>query len=729
MTTLSNISENFLRLSLEDEPELGEEQQDALEQILAGENVYVYGPGGTGKSILLKHAVNRLKAEGRKVAVTATTGVAAESIGGSTIHSIAGCGIPKTIANNLGYTSHVNMENIRSYDVLFIDEISMLSGELFDRLSDHFSKIRNIAEPFGGIQLVLFGDFLQLQPIENVEKTKDFCPALVLNRGMCFQSWSWEKLGIKYVELTQIFRQQDTHFSNLLGRIRNGDRDAGDEIVAYCEKMNAGNDRSFEVLLVSTNREAKKHNDEKLNLLQGTAITFKSNDTAKPDVEEDDINYNGCLEQLENNFKHNLKKHFKAEENLALKVGAEVMMLLNTNILSETGERRIVNGTRGKVTRFQSPDKVTLEKRRDEIKESGLTDDLSNATAEQRKNQREYDLIRKQLEWIEQGDERKIPYVLFKGFNEAIGILPMEFSFHSTGLGKNVRIQIPLQLSWAVSIHKSQGMTLDSVSVDCKKIFTDAQVYVALSRCRSANGLRIKNLDSSKIKASRDSVDFYRHLSDPIAHPATKIHKWWEERYGQSQKKKDAQKILMAYYQPIMEKYNDARFSEVLSFREAYMGMKVPQEYPDWTCPSCHLRETLLCCYNVKDKIRVGSTDILTPPLTRAKTRKVRDEDKETLKRDENEASKRRRSHEQSLKDTKEELELLKHKAEVDKLKEEDIERQLRMALKKKELKELKNENREKYEEENKEEKCEEEDKDTETINKGGQSKKHKEDK
>ena len=113
------------------------------------------------------------------------------------------------------------------------------------------------------------------------------------------------------------------------------------------------------------------------------------------------------------------------------------------------------------------------------------------------------------------------------------------------------------------------------------------------------------------------------------------------------------------------------------------MGMKVPQEYPDWTCPSCHLRETLLCCYNVKDKIRVGSTDILTPPLTRAKTRKVRDEDKETLKRDENEASKRRRSHEQSLKDTKEELELLKHKAEVDKLKEEDIERQLRMALKK----------------------------------------------
>ena len=73
MTTLSNISENFLRLSLEDEPELGEEQQDALEQILAGENVYVYGPGGTGKSILLKHAVNRLKAEGRKVAVTATS--------------------------------------------------------------------------------------------------------------------------------------------------------------------------------------------------------------------------------------------------------------------------------------------------------------------------------------------------------------------------------------------------------------------------------------------------------------------------------------------------------------------------------------------------------------------------------------------------------------------------------------------------------------------------------
>ena len=90
---------------------------------------------------------------------------------------------------------------------------------------------------------------------------------------------------------------------------------------------------------------------------------------------------------------------------------------------------------------------------------------------------------------------------------------------------------------------------------------------------------------------------------------------------------------------------------------------------------------------------------------------------------------KKRRSYEQSLKDTKEELELLKHKAEVDKLKEEDIERQLRMALKKKELKELKNENREKYEEENKEEKCEEEDKDTETINKGGQSKKHNEDK
>ena len=610
--TVATLSERFIHLSLLDEPlpeetSLSEDQAFALEKILSGENCYVYGPGGTGKSVLLKTAVKKLREEMYKtVAVTATTGIASEAIDGATIHSIAGCGVVKNIHFLGRGLNDVKKEAIKKYDVLFIDEISMLSGEMFDRLNEHFSIVReNPTKPFGGMQVVVFGDFLQLQPIEQLKSSnsnlKAVCPALMLDRGLCFQSFTWDMLNFTFCELKTVFRQEDETFANLLSRVRRGEQAAGREIIEYVASQGTGtddDDQQFEMKLTCTNEEANKFNEKKLAEFQTEEYIYEADDSELPCVDETHDRYESYRESLKQNWQF-LKGQMRAEEEVTLKVGCEVMMLINTSVLetngSESEERRLANGSRGTIIKFDLPDEVAMNSHIEKLEKQEDT------------NQRDLDLLKNQREWV-RTKQKKIPYVLFRGFQEAVPIFPMEFSFDSAGLGKNIRFQIPIKLAFAITIHKSQGMSLDSCLVDASNTFAEAQVYVALSRCRSATGLRIEKLKPSAIKAPRAALQFYDNLNDPTKPP--NVHKWWQDFPKCTTKERAAIKVLRQYYEPLKEEYPNGSFSEYLSVRNDRMRKRASDEQlgtvPGWSCEACgNKREySLECCFLAREQVK-----------------------------------------------------------------------------------------------------------------------------
>ena len=641
MTTIEApeaLTEQFLHLSLleeilPDETTLSDDQSVAISNILDGKNCYVYGPGGTGKTVLLKTAVQRLREEQKKnVAVCATTGIASESIDGVTIHSLAGCGVVENIhfLGLKGKANETRREVIQAYDVLFIDEISMLSGEMFDRLSEHFGIIRqNTTKPFGGLQVVVFGDFLQLQPIPKLRcnsRLKAVCPAMMLDRGLCFQSFTWDMLEFTFCELKKVFRQEDEIFANLLSRVRRGEQRAGNEIVEYVESQrNIGSDdiRRFEMKLFSKNKDVNAFNTLKLNELETEAQIYKAIDSEEPCVDISDNRYNDYCKSLKGNWMY--LKEIRAEEIVELKVDCEVMMLLNTSVPGTTasdGEpRRLANGSRGKIIKFDIPD------------EEAMKSHVEKLEKEPDANKHDIDLLNRQLDWVKRAAQKKqkIPYVLFKGFEEAIPILPMEFSFDTSGLGKNVRLQIPIKLAFAITVHKSQGMSLDSCSVDASNVFAPAQVYVALSRCRSAAGLQIENLNSSKIKAPQDALDFYDHLRDPNKYPPN-THKWWQYSPMMNEKEKAANKILRQYYEPIKDENENGCFSEFLSVKHNRMGKRAGDELlneePDanWKCKACNNKRqySLECCFLVREQVaRDFDTDVFREPWSQRRNSSV----------------------------------------------------------------------------------------------------------
>ncbi|CAL6286930.1 unnamed protein product [Bathycoccus prasinos] len=630
MTTIEApeaLTEQFLHLSLleeilPDETTLSEDQSVAISNILAGKNCYVYGPGGTGKTVLLKTAVQKLREEQKKnVAVCATTGIASESIDGVTIHSLSGCGVVEKIHFLGKGLTPARKEVIQEYDVLFIDEISMLSGEMFDRLSEHFGIIReDTTKPFGGLQVVVFGDFLQLQPIPKLSynsRLKAVCPAMMLDRGLCFQSFTWDMLEFTFCELKKVFRQEDEKFASLLSRVRRGEQRAGKEIVEYVKSQrNIGSDdiRQFEMKLFSKNKDVNAFNTLKLNELKTEAQIYKAIDSEEPCVDISDNRYNDYCKSLKGNWRH--LKEIRAEEIVELKVGCEVMMLLNTSVPGTTASdgkpRRLANGSRGKIIKFDIPD------------EEAMKSHVEKLEKEPDANKRDIDLLNRQLDWVKRAAQKKqkIPFVLFKGFEEAIPILPMEFSFDTSGLGKNVRLQIPIKLAFAITVHKSQGMSLDSCSVDASNVFAPAQVYVALSRCRSAAGLQIENLNSSKIKAPQDALDFYDHLRDPNKYlPNT--HKWWQSSPMMNMKEKAANKIFRQYYDPIKDKNENGCFSEFLSVKYDRMGKlagdELLKEEPDanWKCLACnHKRQwSLECCFRAREQVAIDFDANVFVPL------------------------------------------------------------------------------------------------------------------
>lgn len=590
------------------------EQQHALHSIVdEGKNVYVFGNAGTGKSLILQAAVLRLRRLGKRVAVTASTGIAGVAIGGSTLHAFAATFVQKNVGSHTwGYAKPMDKRRVRDVDVLFIDEISMCSGEYFDRVSEHLALIRERPrEPFGGLQVVLMGDFLQLQPVCEAKKHGEhnggrFCPAVCLNRGFAFQSFTWDALRLESVELTKVYRQgKDEAFARLLNGIRVGDRKAGEEIVRYVTN-NSNNNNNVnkeerglsELHLFATNKSTNAHNKTKMDELRTEAETYEAMDKVKPYVDarhKDHTEHKAILKR----HLPRIEEDWQAQPKLELKEGAEVIMLVNVEI----DGKKLANGSRGKVVSLNDANsdaefKVHLKTRYEE---------LEKVPEKSRNEQRELDLLAKQIEWLENMAERgkKIPYVKFERWSYAIPMLPHPFTDEVIGFGWCIRVQIPLKIAFALSIHKSQGMSLDSAFVCGARIFAEGQLYVALSRCRSVSGLRVRNLDPTKITASKDALDFYNHLRDPERF-APHTHKWWKERPTDKTSRWDKTAAeAMTKYLKRAEKTDPGRdISEYLSLellKRTVVSRTLDDDKERWKCPSCFFtdkktQQPLQCC-------------------------------------------------------------------------------------------------------------------------------------
>ena len=552
-------------LSLEPPPPLNAAQLHAKELILRGESVFVTGPGGTGKSVLLREVCDELERLGKVVAVTASTGIAAVGVQGTTLHAVLGCGVPCLASDFLRKPSSLDKKRLLSLDTLVIDEISMVSGEMLDRVDERLRIIRGQPDvPFGGIQLIAIGDFLQLPPVSQVsarlQSGKGFCPALFLNRGYAFQARVWAELKIATVRLEEVFRQADPAFVEQLavlrlqGEVRNGGdcgsdanlRRACDALNRSCCVQVGGVDSSVQpggardsqiarTVLCCTNRDADLENERGMRSLDGPAVVFTAADSEVPDARSP-ASYESLQQALRSLWRTSLEKQCRAAATIELKEGAQVMLIANLPTgsiptlassdydgLSSSAEAKgrtgdptgcsgatsLVNGSRGVVTHFGSAETLLLPL--EQLAQQMIQQAASEAAelSQEEKDelmfyaQRRCALFDRQKEWIwekmAKGEDMRVPWVQFSNHEPAVPILPVAFSFRTVGLGTNTRWQIPLRPAWAITVHKSQGMSLDGLVFDPKKVFADGQLYVALSRARSRDGLRL----TSPISCSR----------------------------------------------------------------------------------------------------------------------------------------------------------------------------------------------------------------------------------
>ncbi|KAL1916748.1 uncharacterized protein VTP21DRAFT_5452 [Calcarisporiella thermophila] len=438
---------------------LSEEQEGVLKAVINGESVFFTGSAGTGKSVLLRAIVKNLKSKYRNrpeaVAVTASTGMAACNIGGCTVHSFAGIGLGNGTIDQIisrVIKNRKSAERWRALEVLIIDEISMLSADLFDKLEGVARAVRRSNKPFGGIQLVITGDFYQLPPISDNGKEVKFT----------FEARTWKDCIQRTMHLQNIFRQRDNEFVKMLNDIREG-RLSETTLRKFRELSRPLKHANGDIecaQLYARRDQVDKANSERLASLSGQLHIFQAEDSG--DVAKLE---SGCM----------------APKMLQLKLHAQVMLLKNL-------DNTLVNGSLGIVVGFVGEGEYRY-----------LAGQLSESN---RKNQ----------DTSIQDVNKPYPIVKFANGRE-IMVLPEEWKLELPG-GEVIaqRIQIPLLLAWSMSIHKSQGQTLDLVKVDLGGVFEKGQAYVALSRATSLDGLQVLNFNPQHVMAHPVVVKYYTEL-------------------------------------------------------------------------------------------------------------------------------------------------------------------------------------------------------------------------
>lgn len=410
-----------------------DETRLAMKLVRQGESFFITGKAGTGKTFLLKKIVAECRARGKNVVVTAPTGVAAKNAEGQTIHSLFGLKPTLFIPNKMRLSYRLDSAReqiVKNIDVLIIDEISMVRSDVLDMVNLTLQHYKRNRKPFGGIQVLFFGDLFQLPPVVEDEDKELFLS--YYDNEFFFSSNVIMRHPVKVLELTIVHRQKgDSSFINILNNIREGHFLDSDR-KKLNERWVPGYDPSdleHAVYLRTRKNKVWGHNMSKLDELSGEEKIFY----AKVDPPE--------------SFPLKLQP---TEKKLILKVGAKVMLLRNDN-----DGKKYVNGTLGVIT-------------------SILGDEIRVMTEEGKP------IVVDRSVW----ERYKYHYD-----KETKTIVPIPVASFT---------QFPLMLAWAVTIHKSQGMTFDKAVVDARRSFAPGQVYVALSRCRSLNGLTL----TSRISAS-----------------------------------------------------------------------------------------------------------------------------------------------------------------------------------------------------------------------------------
>ena len=389
-------------------------QEKALSILKSGKNIFLTGSAGTGKTYVLNQYIQYLKERRIPVSITASTGIAATHLEGTTIHAWSGIGIRNSLSiGNLRELKEKKYlkKNIDNSRVLIIDEISMLHKKQFDMVNEVLQFFKETDDPFGGIQLIISGDFFQLPPIGDHSET---------NRDkFAFMSQAWLDADLTICYLTEQFRHTDNQLNDILNEIRSGNVSQSAKTIL---SLNKNELESIEpTKLYTHNIDVDRINTEQLQLIKGKNKIFKA--------------------KIKGNLKlaETVKKSILAPENLILKIGAKVMFVKNNY------EKGYLNGSLGNVIKFNNENIPIVR--------------LLNG----------YEITAEYEEWrIE--DEK--------------GKLLVSYT------------QIPLRLAWAITVHKSQGMTLDSATMDLSKTFEKGQGYVALSRVKSLSGLNLTGYNS-----------------------------------------------------------------------------------------------------------------------------------------------------------------------------------------------------------------------------------------
>jgi len=393
------------------------DQKTAFKMMRAGESIFLTGSAGTGKTFILNEYILFLKSRNVNIAVVSSTGIAASHLKGSTIHSFFGLGI-KEVLNEKDLNTIINnnaiQKKIENLSVLIIDEVSMVSPALFDTMDLVIRSIKGSDDPFGGIQVIVTGDFFQLPPVSKGRVEKKFA----------WQSKSWKELDLKTAYLQKKFRQTQGDLVKVLDAIRAGD--VTKEIMDILDKRVNINfpEGVIPTRLYTHNLDVDAINQRELNALKEKEYLFRSYTQGKERA-------------IEKFFRNSL-----LSEELKLKKGALVMFLKNDP------KNNVVNGTTGIVVDFK--DGYPVVKTQD-----GNTLKVTRET------------------WEVEND---------KGNAEAT----IE--------------QIPLKLAWAITIHKSQGLTLDYAEIDLTKTFVPGQGYVALSRLRDIDGLKLVGYNAKSLE-------------------------------------------------------------------------------------------------------------------------------------------------------------------------------------------------------------------------------------
>ncbi len=427
-------------------------QGEALNILKTGANVFLTGEPGSGKTHTLNAYVAYLRELGGRVAVTASTGIAATHIGGMTIHSWSGIGIKTSLsAEDLDAISSKEsvVKRVREAQVLIIDEVSMLSPETLDMVDAVCKTIKGYSQPFGGIQVVLVGDFFQLPPV-----VKEF-KIMSEQRGLfsepsraqfCYDSRAWRGAQLVVCYLTEQHRADDEALLTILSNLRRGEIEDEDTFAPFLERSCKNEDvPSGTPMLYTHNAAVDALNDAELHKVRGPERAFVMKSGGSKTLV--DHLERGCL----------------SPQTLTLKAGARVMCTKNNIRIGVT------NGALGVVERFTDFDSYPVVK----------LDDGRTLTIE-----------------------------------------PASWSVEEGGKVLAYIEQIPLRLAWAITVHKSQGMTLDAAAVDLSKTFEYGQGYVALSRVRSLAGLYVLGYNRRTFEVHPSVLEkdsFFRSYSEAAA--------------------------------------------------------------------------------------------------------------------------------------------------------------------------------------------------------------------